>query len=51
MATAELFRARLAHLIDPGHPLAVLASRLPWAQLETAMKPLLARPSAPKFRS
>ena len=46
MATADLFRARLAHLIDPRHPLAALASRLPWAQLEAAMKPLLARPSA-----
>ena len=46
MATADLFRARLAHLIDPRHPLAVLATRLPWAQLEAAMKPLLARPNA-----
>lgn len=45
MATADLFRARLAHLIDPRHPLAVLASRLPWAQLEAAMAPLLSRPS------
>ncbi|WP_260473676.1 IS5 family transposase [Pseudomonas aeruginosa] len=45
MPTADLFRARLAHLIDPRHPLVVLASRLPWAQLEAAMTPLLARPS------
>jgi transposase, IS5 family len=43
MATPDLFRARLAHLIDPRHPLAVLATRMPWAQLEAAMAPLLAR--------
>ena len=43
MATPDLFRARLAHLIDPRHPLAVRATRMPWAQLEVAMAPLLAR--------
>lgn len=43
MTTPDLFRARLAHLIDPRHPLAVLATRMPWAQLEAAMAPLLAR--------
>ncbi len=43
MVTPDLFRARLAHLIDPRHPLAVLATRMPWVQLEVAMAPLLAR--------
>jgi hypothetical protein len=41
MATPDLFRARLAHLIDPRHPLAVLATRMPWAQLEAADVPPL----------
>ena len=43
MGTPDLFRSRLAHLIDPRHPLAVLATRMPWAQLEAAMAPLLVR--------
>jgi transposase, IS5 family len=43
MATLDLFRARLAHLIDPRHPQAVLATRIPWVRLEVAMTPLLAR--------
>ncbi len=30
-------------MIDPRHPLAVLASRLPWAQIETALAPHFAR--------
>ena len=43
MSTPDFFRARLAHLIDPRHPLAVLAQRMPWPQLEAAMAPLLKR--------
>jgi IS5 family transposase len=46
MSTPDLFRARLAHLIDLRHPLAVLATRMPWAQLEAALLPLLRRGTA-----
>jgi IS5 family transposase len=31
--TDDFFRARLEQMIDLKHPLAVLASRLPWAQI------------------
>jgi len=33
-ATEDFFRLRLDHLIDLRHPLAVLASRMPWQELE-----------------
>jgi len=39
--TADFFRARIDAMIDLRHPLAVLATRLPWAQIETALAPLL----------
>lgn len=42
-STADFFRPRLAEIIDLRHPLAVLASRLPWAQIEAALAPRLAR--------
>jgi IS5 family transposase len=42
-AMPELFRQRLAEMIDLRHPLAVLASRLPWAQIEASLAPALAR--------
>ena len=32
--TVDFFRPRLAEMLDLRHPLAVLASRLPWAQIE-----------------
>jgi IS5 family transposase len=35
--TADFFRPRLSEMIDLRHPLAVLASRLPWAQIEAAL--------------
>lgn len=41
--SADLFRQPLAEMIDPRHPLAVLASQLPWAQIETALAPHFAR--------
>ena len=41
--SAELFRQPLAEMIDLHHPLAVLASRLPWAQIEAALAPCFAR--------
>lgn len=43
MATDDFFRARLDQMIDLQHPLAVLANRLPWAQIESALAPAFAR--------
>jgi len=40
---ADLFRQPLAEMIDLRHPLAVLASRLPWTQIEAALAPHFAR--------
>ena len=42
MATDDFFRARLDSMIDLRHPLAVLATRMPWATIEAALAPLLA---------
>jgi IS5 family transposase len=36
-ATDDFFRARLDHMIDLRHSLAVLASRMPWQQIEASM--------------
>jgi IS5 family transposase len=41
--TPDFFRPRLAEMIDLRHPLAVLASRLPWPQIEAALAPHFAR--------
>ncbi|PKO63528.1 MAG: IS5/IS1182 family transposase, partial [Betaproteobacteria bacterium HGW-Betaproteobacteria-16] len=41
--TDDFFRARLEQMIDLKHPLAVLANRLPWTQLESALAPAFAR--------
>jgi IS5 family transposase len=43
MSEADFFRQPLAQMIDPCHPLAVLASRLPWTQIEAALAPHFAR--------
>ena len=43
MATDDFFRARLDQMIDLRHPLAVLASRMPWGQIEAALSPAFAR--------
>ena len=43
MATDDFFRARLDQMIDLRHPLAVLANRMPWAQIEAALSPAFAR--------
>ncbi len=42
MATDDFFRSRLDQMIDLRHPLAVLASRIPWAAIEAALAPALA---------
>jgi IS5 family transposase len=41
--TADFFRPRLVEMIDLRHPLAVLASRLPWAHIESTLAPYFAR--------
>lgn len=43
MATPDFFRARLDQMIDLKHPLAVLAQRLPWPQIEANLAPAFAR--------
>ena len=40
MATDDFFRARLDQMIDLRHPLAVLASRMPWPQIESSLAPV-----------
>ncbi|MFY7914323.1 MAG: IS5 family transposase, partial [Rubrivivax sp.] len=42
MATDDFFRARLDGMVDMRHPLVVLASRMPWAQIEAALAPAFA---------
>ena len=42
MTTPDFFRARLDSMIDMQHPLAVLATRMPWAQIEASLAPMLA---------
>ena len=37
MQTADFVRARIDAMIDRSDPLAVLAQRMPWAQIETAL--------------
>lgn len=41
--TDDFFRARLDQMIDLKHPLAALAQRLPWQQIEAALAPAFAR--------
>lgn len=43
MPTDDFFRARLDQMIDLRHPLAVLARRMPWSQIEAALSPAFAR--------
>jgi len=41
--TADFFRSRLDQMIDLRHPLAVLASRMPWQELEASIAHLFAK--------
>jgi hypothetical protein len=41
--TSDSFRPRLAEMIDLRHPLAILASRLSWAQIEAVLVRRFAR--------
>lgn len=43
----DFFQGRLDTLIDPNHELAILSTRLPWAQLEAALAPLLQKKQRP----
>lgn len=43
MQTDDFFRARLDQMIDLRHPLAVLAKRMPWAQIESTLAPAFER--------
>lgn len=42
-ATDDFFRARIDHMIDLRHPLAVLASRMPWQEIEAGVAHLFSR--------
>ena len=42
MQTSDFFRSRIDALIDLRDPLAVLATRLPWDQIEAALAPMFA---------
>lgn len=50
MSTPDFFRCRLDQMIDLRHPLAVLASRLPWSTIEAAVAPKLAHQAKPAKR-
>lgn len=43
--TLDFFRGRLESMIDVTHPLAVLGTRLPWAQIEAELAPIWQRAS------
>ena len=43
MPTDAFFHARLEQMIDLHHPLAVLANRLPWPDIEAALAPVFKR--------
>jgi hypothetical protein len=43
MSTPVFFRSRLDAMIDLRHPLAVLATRIPWASIESALAPVFER--------
>ncbi|MEY2873106.1 MAG: hypothetical protein RLZZ373_477 [Pseudomonadota bacterium] len=50
MSTPDFFRSRLDQMIDLRHPLAVLATRLPWGAIEAALAPKLAPQAKPTKR-
>jgi transposase, IS5 family len=47
VSTPDFFRARLDGMIDRSRPLVVLASRLLWQRIETALAPKFARRDRP----
>lgn len=42
-ATDDFFRSRIDHMIDLRHPLAVLASRMPWQEIEARVAKVFSR--------
>jgi IS5 family transposase len=51
MSTPDFFRSRLDAMIDMRHPLAVLATRMPWAAIEATLAPVFERRSRdPRIR-
>lgn len=42
-ATDVFFRARIDHMIDLRHPLAVLVSRMPWQEIEASVAQVFSR--------
>jgi IS5 family transposase len=42
MPTDDFFRARLDQMIDLHHPMEVLATRMPWADIEASPTPVFA---------
>ena len=42
-ATDDFFRSRIDHMIDLRHPLAVLASRMPWQEIEARVAQVFCR--------
>ena len=47
MSTPDFFRNRLDTMIDLRHPLAVLATRMPWESIEASLVPLFERKPRP----
>ena len=47
MSTPDFFRSRLDTMIDLRHPLAVLATRMPWESIEASLVPLFERKPRP----
>ena len=47
MRTPDFFRSRLDTMIDLRHPLAVLATRMPWESIEASPVPLFERKPRP----
>ena len=51
METTDFFRCRIDAMINLRHPLAVLATRLPWSVIEALLAPKFERKDRPGFRS
>ena len=51
MQTSDFFRSRIDAMINLNDPLAVLATRLPWDQIEAALAPMFARRDRPGVTS
>ena len=51
MQTSDFFRGRIDAMINLNDPLAVLATRLPWDQIEAALAPMFTRQDRPGVTS